>query len=164
MDLADSYAADGSNLQIYTANFEASQRWILRDAGSGSYFICHAQSGLPVTIAGGYTNGTNIALGSSYTDACRFTFEKLTPEDLSGTWLLQCAEDSALTAGITGGELRLTKKTGADTQRFSVSLQSNGYYTITALSDNRRLALDPSAKAGRQGIPSFGSRLLAYSV
>ena len=149
VDLADSYAADGSNLQIYTANFEASQRWILRDAGSGSYFICHAQSGLPVTIAGGYANGTNIALGSSYTDACRFTFEKLTPEDLSGTWLLQCAEDSALTAGITGGELRLTKKTGADTQRFSVSLQSNGYYTITALSDNRRLALDPSAKAGR---------------
>ena len=59
---AEGYLNVGNNIQVFTNNQTANQKWIIRDAGDGYYNIISAYSGYSLDLSGGIAeNGRNIA-------------------------------------------------------------------------------------------------------
>ena len=151
--------ASGGNIQLYSATDDISQHFVFKDTGDGdkSVYICPYTNQNVYMTANGDSNGTHggtseTAAGNVFVKSSTGTnYQKwfveetqANPKDIAaGTYYIRNYK-SNLYMGITSGyNVEQQNFTGASTQQWVVSYDTNGYYTLKIKSNtNYRLDVD----------------------
>ena len=157
LDVAGAGTTNGTRVQQYDSNESNAQKWIIKDAGEGYYYIVSKCNGLYIDIPGAIAqDGSTVQMyEANGSKAQKFKFEKIkeigdiigekTIED--GVYKIKLASNEKLGLDIEGsskanqanlqiwGQSELIVKN----QRFEVTYNEEGYYTIKALHSGKVL-------------------------
>ena len=124
------------------------QKWILRNAGNGYYYIISAASGNYLDIAGGYTtNGTNIQVYSpNGSVAQKYKFVNTQPNGIiEGNYYLTTAGNNKYTLDVYAGSknnygnIQVYSLNKTKAQQFKLVYRNDGFYSIENVNSQRVL-------------------------
>lgn len=137
-----------ANVQQEQSEWLESQKWVINDAGDGTFYIKSADEDLYLDVAGGRTaNRTNIQLYTGNgTNAQKFRLvrEETGPVD-EGVYLIRTAADDSKTVDIRSGakgveaNAQLYLINGTAAQKFRFVRGTDGLYTIVNIKSGHAL-------------------------
>lgn len=141
IDLYRAGSAAGTNVMQYTPDGTSVQNWVLREAGSGAYYMVN-NNGLHLDVADGIVaNGTNIqGWTGNESNAQKWVFIAVNGQQSlpDGDYQLRSAQDFGFAADVkdkstkSGATVQLWSATDSDNQKWALKYVGNGYYTLTA--------------------------------
>ncbi len=143
-DVAGGNEKTGSNVQIYDANGTTAQKWIIKEAGDGYYYIITPNNHKYLDISGGNArNGANIQIYfGNGSVAQKFKFEKYEFNDLEdGMYTISSALDNNKVIGldrelaVNGSLAGLWTSSNANNQKWNIKKIDCNIYSITSVSD-----------------------------
>lgn len=164
LDCAGGGRTNGTNVQQYRANSTAAQRWKLTSAGNGYYTLTCKSNGLLADVDGGRAaNDRNIQMYSSNgTAAQKWKFVATSPI-ANGTYQIASSLNSKFVMDVDGGStadfanIRLFSNNDTNAQKFTLTYQSDGYYTITNVNSGKLMDCDGSGTADTTNIHQYHS-------
>lgn len=164
LDVAGAGKKNGTNVAQYASNGTDAQKWYLESCGNGYYYIVSKCNGLYLDIAAASTrDGTNIQVyQGNKSKAQKFKFLKLQSTKgektlENGTYHIysQVASNRVLEvpnqATSNGTTLKTATLNQMANQKFKISYNADGTYTIKVLHTNK--VMDVKAAAGTNGTP-----------
>jgi len=149
LDVAGAAKVDGTNVSQYQTNGSEAQKWALKDAGNGYFYIIAMHSGLYLDIAGASTAcGTNIQVFTGNgSKAQKFKFVKTKViEEGNYQIVIRSHERKALDiAGKSFGEganLQIWDKENVSQQIFNVKAINETDYKMIAKHSKKVLTVD----------------------
>lgn len=164
LDVCSAGKTNGTNVWQYQSNGSDAQKWYIESWEDGTYSIVSKCNGLYLDIAAGNSNnGTNIQMyKGNGTKSQKFKFSKVqsfkgekTIED--GTYYIysQVASNRILEVPNSATDNGVVLKTGVAkniaSQKFQITYNQDGTYTIKALHTNK--AMDVQSASGKNGTP-----------
>ena len=156
LDVKNADTADGTNVQISTADGTAAQKWRFTDNADGSRYI-ESSLGVFLDVQGGaQAEGTQVDVYRiNRTNAQKWYLSPSSAGQLTdGDYVLKAASDPARALDISGGsaaigtEAGLSAVNGTQAQSFTFTSAGNGYIKITCLISNYLLTERKSDASG----------------
>ena len=164
LDLYQGRTVAGTNIQQYAANSTIAQKWILKEAGEGAYYIVNG-NGLYVDITSGkVANGTNIqGYTGNQSAAQKWYFIAVNGNQSipDGDYQIHNAKnytfgvDESTVSSKSGGNVHLWTLGNADNQKWAVKYLGDGYYSIRAKHSGQALNVKDSAYKGYANIQQY---------
>ncbi len=140
LDVVGGSDAEGTRVQQYTANGSAAQQWLVRDEGDGYFSFVSACSQLNLDVTAGVAQSGTVLQTYPYNGSAAQKF-KLTSVVAStpiedGTYTIVSGIDSGLaldnsgTSSDTAMGINLWSTAGDGVQGFTLTQDSDGYYTV----------------------------------
>ncbi|MBW8844176.1 MAG: RICIN domain-containing protein [Burkholderiales bacterium] len=157
LDVNACATAAGGNVQQYTANGLACQQWRIEPVGDGYYRVINQNSGLVLDV-----NACSTAAGANVQqwtwlggDCQRWRFERVSPNSLANGTYKVIAKHSSQALDVdacstaAGGNIQQWPYSGANCQRWNVTLMPDGFYEFTSV--NSGLKMDVQDGSLRMG-------------
>ncbi|MBQ6469599.1 MAG: RICIN domain-containing protein [Lachnospiraceae bacterium] len=151
--------ASATNVEQVIPGEASTQNWIFEEADRGYYYIRNAGSGLYLDVKSARrTNGTNVQIYTgNKTEAQKFRLERIDSQRVipDGVYTICSKLSATAVLDISGASLnntancQLYQTNGTDAQKFTVTYESDGYYTV--LSANSGKALDVKGASNSNG-------------
>lgn len=170
LDVRGAGMVNYTNVQQYESNNTDAQKWIIQPTSDGYYNIISKLNGLYLDIAGGVgANCQNIQVyEGNGTKAQKFTFSKIlntegkqTIED--GTYQIysQVAENRLLEVPdsntTNGATLKTGIKNNTANQKFKISYNNDGTYTITAMHSGKVIDVKGAGNTNATPVQQYDS-------
>lgn len=170
LDVDNNGKSSGTNVQQYSYNGTDAQKWIIQKTSDGYYNIISKSSGLYLDISNAETsNGTNIQVyRANGTKSQKFNFiSKDTPKGSKtlsdGTYRIVTAKNEDYGLDVSNANknnktnVQIWKWDSVDQQRFNISYDGNGYYTIIPVHSGSVLDVDNAGKTNRTNIWQYAN-------
>lgn len=170
LDVDNNGKSSGTNVQQYTYNGTDAQKWIIQKTSDGYYNIISKSSGLYLDVSNaGTSNGTNIQVyRANGTKSQKFNFvSKDTPKGSKtlsdGTYRIVSAKNEDYGLDVSNANknnktnVQIWKWDNVDQQRFNISYDGNGYYTIIPVHSGSVLDVDNAGKTNRTNIWQYAN-------
>ena len=160
LDLSGGRVANGSNIHQYSSNNTKAQKWLLSESGDGFALLSALDNKYALDVAGGYAgNGSNVQLyKANGTAAQRFLFTLVTNSPANagvkydtpiavGDYIVQSATGNQYVLDVqwgskaSGANVQTYTYNGSDAQKWHLSYDADGLYTITSIASNKPLDL-----------------------
>ena len=141
LDVNGAKKANGTNIWLYSFNNTDAQKWLLKDAGDGYFYIVSKCNNLYMDVSGGKSiNGTNVQVYSgNETNAQKFKFN-LIPEEKNpiadGEYIINSKLNSNIAVStngksVDGANININQNNSTLNQVFNIKYLDNGYYEIS---------------------------------
>lgn len=146
----------GANVEMQNYDGRLEQQWHIMPTGYGTYTLQSASGFVYLDISGGISeDGNNIQVWkNSRSAAQKFTFERVeTEQTLSdGIFMIASALDDNMRIDVNRGaygdgiNVQLWSANTTNSQKFEVTYEGDGVYTLTALCSGMRLDVNGASK------------------
>ena len=171
LDVAAGSTSSGANIQIYTSNSTAAQKFRISYDGEGFYTVSSLRSGLPLEAAdGNLVNKTNVRQAAPTSSAAQ---KWAISKNSDGTFTFVCkanglALDVAAGSTANGANVQTYASNGSAAQRFGLTSAkaprtvADGVYTIgSALGGSLVLDVAAGSKASGANVQLYASNSTA---
>lgn len=163
LDAAGAGTVNFTNVQQYQSNGTVAQQWKILDAGNGYCTIAASYCSKVLDVAGGSSvSGTNVQLyDSNSTAAQQWSFSQVTMPLSSGIYTISTSLSSSKVLDVaggsmlSGGNIQIYDSNGTSAQKFIVTDDGSGYYTVRNLGSRKVLDVTGGSTANGANVQQY---------
>ena len=171
LDVYKSGSSEGTNVQQWSANNNASQQWYFEYAGNGNYRIVSKCNNMYLSGAS-KAAGANVQMTSNTANEIVFKLTKISDTKIvagakveinEGTYIISNVADSTKVIGIAKkslknkGNVELQDFTGDNSQKFTVTKLADGSYKLINVNSGCALDVYKSGKTNGTNVQQWSS-------
>ncbi len=159
-----------NNIIQYDKQNYVYQKWVLKSAGNGYYYIISKYNDLYMTIEGTLNDGTNISLKSNEGNISqKFKIEKVEEEKIDkGIYQIVSAKNSNYVLNVANcsnanyANIEIAQNQNNENQRFDIIDAGNDSYYVRAIHSNKNLDIHVSSKIAPNNLIQYSKQNYIY--